>query len=523
MSRVREWLDSSSEEGDDSGQERQDQVDRGLTTSQEWDDTQEEPEWEATAKALEDSTEELGPGAAPDTEELASGSAPGTEEFAPGTTELASSEEEPEESEHSPETDESQDDPPTQVQQFKIDPTNMSAREAILATKFLNRQLREYGNILTRKNTTHTFSLVHSESRWSIKIILEFIYDIAWYMSEKHPEEDRFAVVGHTRLGWSGACDVWKVKGKLTPSSTGTLFYHSHKDNPPAKKWVAKYEQHHNAGTTKEDSVKAYKLAKANKKLGLKHPLWMPTANRRGMSVTLMRRLKDCNLSIAVEEEKKSPGHVSEAFQSTTRWDLHEVFYFLRNEIISLSDLQALEYSLATAIAYKEQVSDIDVTHRDIKSENIMLDLSLGPHPSAFTFFDYGFARKKTEYDNAICGSIGYIAPEILERKGSASNQCDIYPLGCVLAQWFEDFSSYDELPDDDKLGLAQARTRQFTKLAPNTPPEIKALLNRMVTYNPDDRPDIDEVIVIHQAVIEFKKLEAFKPASSPSQTMAMK
>lgn len=60
---------------------------------------------------------------------------------------------------------------------------------------------------------------------------------------------------------------------------------------------------------------------------------------------------------------------------------------------------------------YFQYLKSIDVAHRDIKCENILLDAY-----ENVKLTDFGFARtfKPGERSNTFCGSRAYLAPEII-------------------------------------------------------------------------------------------------------------
>ncbi len=404
---------------------------------------------------------------------------------------------------------------------YLINPTSMTVRDAYIATQFLLFQLQQWGEILTHNNVIYeNIPIKRPGTAEVIEAAVEFTHDIALYHSNKYPGQDRFAVVGRTLVGWGGDCNVWKVKGKLKPSLTGTLFYQSDKYKSDDQKWVARYETH-SAHLSADQAVAVYELAKGNKNLGMKHPMWTGSVSKKGcgMSVSIMRRLKDYNLEDVLHINQSHHGYLDGVLKKSERWDLCELFKLMELDLLQLSDLDILRYSHATAVAYKEQVQKLGLMHRDIKAENILIDLTKGPVPAAITIVDYTYARRIGTTDStSICGTPGYIAPEILEGENPTSNEADIYSLACTLAQWFKDDSAYDELPEDDPRGYQQSINRQFTQLAASTPDEIKSLLNRMVARDPDERPTIDQVINEHEDVIEMKEFDLrLSAASSPS------
>ena len=75
-----------------------------------------------------------------------------------------------------------------------------------------------------------------------------------------------------------------------------------------------------------------------------------------------------------------------------------------------------------------------NICHRDIKLENILID----PKTNIIKISDFGFSDKENkeiipEKMNTICGTIYYLAPEILENTGYSGSLSDIWAAGVML------------------------------------------------------------------------------------------
>ncbi|KAL4367876.1 hypothetical protein GQ457_05G031810 [Hibiscus cannabinus] len=88
---------------------------------------------------------------------------------------------------------------------------------------------------------------------------------------------------------------------------------------------------------------------------------------------------------------------------------------------------------LASALLYLHEEGDYCVLHRDIKTNNIMLDSSFNAKLG-----DFGLARlvdHSTGLKNTLlAGTVGYIAPECLS-SGKASKESDVYSFGVVALE----------------------------------------------------------------------------------------
>ncbi|KAK8612339.1 hypothetical protein V6N13_092455 [Hibiscus sabdariffa] len=88
---------------------------------------------------------------------------------------------------------------------------------------------------------------------------------------------------------------------------------------------------------------------------------------------------------------------------------------------------------LASALLYLHEEGDYCVLHRDIKTNNIMLDSSFNAKLG-----DFGLARlvdhSKGLKNTLLAGTVGYIAPECLS-SGKASKESDVYSFGVVALE----------------------------------------------------------------------------------------
>ena len=71
--------------------------------------------------------------------------------------------------------------------------------------------------------------------------------------------------------------------------------------------------------------------------------------------------------------------------------------------------------------------------HRDLKPENLLFS-SKDMTKAALKISDFGLSRMVEEdvFATETCGTPGYVAPEILQRK-PYHLACDLWSIGCVL------------------------------------------------------------------------------------------
>lgn len=72
----------------------------------------------------------------------------------------------------------------------------------------------------------------------------------------------------------------------------------------------------------------------------------------------------------------------------------------------------------------------MNIAHRDIKLENIILDDTLNPK-----IIDFGFSTciEKDKKIKIFCGTPSYMAPEVVQRKEYRGEGADVWALGVML------------------------------------------------------------------------------------------
>lgn len=168
----------------------------------------------------------------------------------------------------------------------------------------------------------------------------------------------------------------------------------------------------------------------------------------------------------------------------------------------ALTTAQRLALSKELLRALKTQVTAPQLIHRDIKPQNIMVEM--GPS-MIINIIDYGFSRERGTFARA-SGSLPYLAPEhIYQGIGRIGDKSDIYSMARVIALvWNVDFSvyghdSYRMINPDSKLlrlfdGIADLN--EIVKAM------IKKTLIAMLSYDPTARLSLDK------AIIHFDQIE---------------
>src|SRR3990167_9154016 len=156
-----------------------------------------------------------------------------------------------------------------------------------------------------------------------------------------------------------------------------------------------------------------------------------------------------------------------------------------------------LALTIKVLLEYKHQVSDLHIVHRDIKGENIMIDMTESPLKINYIrIIDYAFSKSFEEYNSTSCGTPNYTAPEVSLGLEDADEKADIYSFGELLKwlwhldeneKWVDDFI---DLPGRDKKAIA-------------------ALLLAMKSDNKNDRPKLLEIIDTFERIQLDRKLKS--------------
>ena len=102
------------------------------------------------------------------------------------------------------------------------------------------------------------------------------------------------------------------------------------------------------------------------------------------------------------------------------------------------------------------------VAHRDLKPENLLLQSRDRSKLTPVKIADFGFAKsiEKKNSCRSLCGTPGYLAPEILERFPSYDVPCDIWSVGVILFLLLGGYLPFDD--SDEKKVFDHTRNARY-------------------------------------------------------------
>jgi len=138
----------------------------------------------------------------------------------------------------------------------------------------------------------------------------------------------------------------------------------------------------------------------------------------------------------------------------------------------------------------------MNIVHRDIKLENLLLDSK-----NNVKIIDFGFSieNPKDKTLNVFCGTPSYMAPELVTKKNYYGHLIDIWAAGILL---YVILAGYFPFKDVSEKDLFRRIARGVYEFPAHMSDDAKNLIKKMLRLNPLERPCADEVKLFYKGKI---------------------
>ncbi|KAF2100087.1 serine/threonine kinase [Rhizodiscina lignyota] len=139
------------------------------------------------------------------------------------------------------------------------------------------------------------------------------------------------------------------------------------------------------------------------------------------------------------------------------------------------------------------------VLHRDLKADNILLDVD-----GTCKISDFGISKKTddiygNDVTNSMQGSVFWMAPEVIRSQGQGySAKVDIWSLGCVVLEMFaghRPWSKEEAIGAIYKLGSLNEAPPIPEDVSSTISPQAISFMYDCFTIDPSDRPTADTLL----------------------------
>ncbi|XP_013178221.1 PREDICTED: serine/threonine-protein kinase Nek8 isoform X1 [Papilio xuthus] len=181
--------------------------------------------------------------------------------------------------------------------------------------------------------------------------------------------------------------------------------------------------------------------------------------------------------------------HVMICMEYATKGNLAEYMFERCPNLIKQTEILFYFSQVLLGVRY---IHNLDIIHRDLKAENILLT---GTHGVIVKIGDFGISKmlasaKKT---STVIGTPYYLAPELCEGK-PYDTKSDVWALGCMLYEMCTHKRAFDS---ESLVGLVKVITSGNVHPIDMTVYDrgLQDLIDSMLSVIPDKRPTIKELL----------------------------
>lgn len=155
------------------------------------------------------------------------------------------------------------------------------------------------------------------------------------------------------------------------------------------------------------------------------------------------------------------------------------------NRLYVLSEHKIIKF-FKEVVEAVSNVHESGFVHRDIKPENILIAKRFSPKLA-----DFGASREIGKLKNTFCGTLEYMAPEVL-LKEEQSEKVDIWALGVLLYEMFHGKTPFKNMSAEEIKSRIKSNDLRFKS---DLEEPIRQLIQRLLKYDPNERPSAQEVL----------------------------
>ena len=203
------------------------------------------------------------------------------------------------------------------------------------------------------------------------------------------------------------------------------------------------------------------------------------------IETAIMKALSDSDNIVKIYETYETKKHICIVMEYICAGDL--LSYIKKRSKLTESVSKYIFKQIILALKY---IHSHNIIHRDIKLDNILIDLD-----NNIKICDFGVSKiiKKGDIMVEQCGTPAYIAPEILKNKGYEGFGVDIWSAGVVL---YAMLSGTVPFKGGDLKDLHKLIIEGQYKSIKNISNEAKHLIKCLLEVEPKNRIKIDDILV---------------------------
>jgi len=164
------------------------------------------------------------------------------------------------------------------------------------------------------------------------------------------------------------------------------------------------------------------------------------------------------------------------------------------------NDAVRVMYKIVDALAY---VHDLNVTHSDLKPENIAYDRET----KTPRIFDFGYSVQVNANSGALVtggkGSPLYMSPQALLRVPHCPFKSDLWSLGVTFYEMVAGATPFDDCENVEQLFAAMRKIATCLVFPRNISRGLARVLRGLLKWEPDERVGLKEVRKVLKAMIE--------------------